>query len=61
MPTVLRKVVINARQYGFKWRIVRGGQELRSGSVGTRAEAEAGAQAALKELEAQENKRLISN
>jgi len=54
MPTLLRKVVINARQDGFKWRVVRGEQEIRSGSAETRDEAEADAEAALKELEASE-------
>ena len=56
MPPVLRKIVINARQDGFKWRVVRGELELRSGSATTRDEAEAQAEAALKELEASEGR-----
>jgi len=51
MPS-LRVIVNNTRLQGFVWKVAQGDQELRSGAADTRAEAEAQAGTAMKELQA---------
>jgi hypothetical protein len=50
----VRKIINNTRLQGFVWKIVQGENELRRGAANSRVEAEAQADAALKELQANE-------
>jgi hypothetical protein len=47
----VRKIINNTRLQGFVWKIVQGDNELRRGAANSRVEAEAQADAALKELQ----------
>jgi hypothetical protein len=48
----LTKLIMNTPPSGFRWQVSGGGKALKSGTTKTEAEANAAADAAIKELEA---------